>query len=108
MKKFIKRLLAKRRTKMPQGVTEFNTWCDDIIWTYDLPNNDSIRFALASEVLHSKPEAAYAPKEYYGFRMLKGASNEVAVAMMRDLKAKREEEIKKQQEAAQAPNDFQG
>jgi hypothetical protein len=96
MKKILKRIKALLPSKLPQGVTEFNLWADEIIEIYDMPNNDSIRFALATALMHLGPTDAYKPKEYFGRILIKGAAGQVAYGMMQELKKKQAEE----QEAA--------
>ena len=98
----IKKLWARTRalfpSKLPVGLTEFNTWSDSIIELYNAPNNDSVKFSLAVMVLHLPPTTAYKSKEYFGRSLTKGAANEVASYVMQDLKTKQQEAIK----AAQA------
>lgn len=100
-----RRLLCFLPAKLPQGRTAFKAWADDILEIYGLPNNDSTHFALAVAVLHANELAAYKSKEYFGRKLVKGAANEVAAAVIQELKAKQqaaqEEAAKKAQEAAQ-------
>lgn len=95
IKQFFKDLTEfKRPQKLPQGVTEFNAWAGDIISHYGLPDNDSVRFMLATMILHAKEDAAYLSKEYFGKRALKSAANQVAAGVMQDLKEKQTAKIK--------------
>lgn len=98
MIKAIRRLLALRKTPLPQGVTEFDVWADDIIDLYDMPNNDSIKFALATNVMHLKPTESHVPKAYFGAVLRKGAATQVAHQVMQDCKARQEARIKEEQE----------
>ena len=63
---FIKKTLNKLShlipTALPRGMTEFETWAASIITTYDFPNNDSVRFALATMIIHSGPQDDAKPK----------------------------------------------
>lgn len=93
---------AKSKTLLPQGLTEFHTWSDDIIDLYDLPNNDTVKFALATAILHAAPDAAVESKEWYGLRMQKGASNEIAAAVMHEIKDRNKLEVAKRLAAEQA------
>lgn len=102
MKRAIKRLLAQIPTKLPQGIQAFEVWSNDIIDTYEMPNNDSIKFALATAVMHSTNGRGYIPKAYFGNVLLKGAANQVAYALMQDLKNKQEALAKAEQEKQQA------
>lgn len=94
---------------LPIGLTAFNKWTASIIRVYNLPDNDSIRFSLATMVLHAPPQACYKRKEFFGRSALKAMSNQVCHSVMEDLKAKRdalvkqlelEAEIEKQNQAA--------
>lgn len=89
----LKRLLAHLPSKLPQGLTDFETWATDIIETYGMPNNDSVKFALAVQILHLPATAAYKPKAYFGHTLIKGAASQVAGQVMQDLKAKQAAEI---------------
>ena len=95
----IKKLLNKRATKVPQGVTEFTTWANDILDTYGLPNNDSTHFALATAVMHAKNGESYFSKESFARTLEKGAANQIAHYIMNECKDRQqklvEEEAKK-------------
>lgn len=91
MKRFLKRLRARFPERLPQGRQEFERWSDDILDLYNLPNNTSTKFALAVSILHAPATDAYKPKFYYGRLMMKGAANEVAGAVMQELKTKQAE-----------------
>jgi hypothetical protein len=78
---------------VPTGLTEFNTWADDIISTYNLPTKerDSIRFALATMVLHMGPMAAYRSKFHFVLMIRTGAAKQVAGAIFTEIKTKQAE-----------------
>jgi hypothetical protein len=63
MKRLLLQFLALFPTKLPTGVTEFESFADKFIATYDLPTKDavSVRFTLASILmnLHDKKPTAY-------------------------------------------------
>ena len=103
MLKSIKRLLAHIPTKLPQGMTSFEDWSNDIIDTYDMPSNDSVKFAIAVAILHLKSDEGYKAKAYFGNILIKGASSQIAQAVMQDCKARQELAIKAANEAATAP-----
>lgn len=96
MKLVLQRLLAHIPTKLPQGVSEFDSWAKSIIALYEMPDNDSIRFALAVTILHLPSTAAYKAKAFFGHTLIKGAASQVAGGVMQDLKDKQ----KAEQEAA--------
>ena len=82
-------------------MTSFEDWSNDIINTYDMPNNDSVKFALAVAILHLKSDEGYKAKSYFGNILIKGASSQIAQAVMQDCKARQEAIIKAEQEAKQ-------
>ena len=105
MKKLLQRLLAQLPCKLPMGVTEFHTWADSILDTYELPNNDSTKFALASAIMHLDATSAFKPKAYFGKMLIKGAASQVAHFLFQELKNKQlEAAAKAQQEAIEAQN----
>jgi hypothetical protein len=75
-------------TPLPRGMAEFESWAKDIIDTYSLPDNDSVRFAFATQILHSDSSQAFKPKRYFVLQTLKGMSNQIACGVMQDLKEK--------------------
>lgn len=88
MKKQVKRLLAFIPSPLPFGAAEFETWASDIIYTYDLPDNDSFRWSLATMIQHCGATEATKPKRYFGRCARKGAANQVANWVMVELKEK--------------------
>lgn len=102
MTKSLRKLLAFLPCKLPQGIQEFESWSNDILDLYDMPNNDSTKFALAVAVMHLDATSAYKPKHYFGKILLKGAATQVVHAVMQDLKEKQAAKAKAEQEAAAA------
>lgn len=82
--------IPEQETLLPQGRAEFDVWADDIISTYKMPNNDSIKFALAVAITHLDPTKDRMPKEYFGRLLRKGAATQVAFAVMDELKVKQQ------------------
>lgn len=101
MMKSIKKLLNKRKQLLPQGVTEFTNWANDILDTYDIPNNDSTHFALATAVMHAKNGESYFSKESFARTLQKGAANQVAHHIMHECK-ERQQKIIDDAKAAEA------
>ncbi len=108
MKKLLKKMLLALPHRLPVGMTEFETWASSIIDAYDLPDNESVRFSLASMILHLNSTDAFKPRRHFALCMLKGMASQIAQAKMQEYKenqAKRiEEEAKKKaaEEAAEA------
>lgn len=88
--KFFQRLLARFPTAVPMGVSDFNDWADSIINLYGFPNNDSVRFALATIIMHLGPTAAYKSKHYFAVTIKAAAAKQVAGQVFQDLKAKQQ------------------
>ncbi len=78
---------------LPQGIQGFKEWSDSIVSTYNVPDNDSTRFALATMVLHLGPTVAFKPKFYFALSLYKSAANQVVFAVMEDLKAKQKASV---------------
>lgn len=116
----IKKVLVKLShlipTALPIGVTEFNDWADSILEANpDLPNNDSMRFALATMVLHLEstskvevnllivklqiPTSGIKSKHFFAQSLRKSASNQIAAAAMHELKEKQQAQMKAEAEA---------
>lgn len=99
LKRKLKQLAAFWPTNLPIGVSDFETWASDIIFTYNLPDNDSFRFSLATMIQHCDRVDAKKSKRYFGLCALKGAANQVAGYIMNELKLKQQAAA---QEAAKA------
>lgn len=86
VKNFFQKLLDRVPTRLPNGMTEFETWSKSIIDTYGFPDNDSVRFMLAAMIMHLGQTDAYKPKRYFALSGLAAASKEIAHARMVQLK----------------------
>lgn len=100
----IKKLFSKLKglfpTSLPVGMTEFDDWSNRIIQTYDFPDNDSVRFTLATMILHSNETDDVKPDKYFAKKVKKGMANQVAAGMIQELKAKHEAKAKAEHDAA--------
>lgn len=79
-------------SEMPQGVSAHKDWANSIISIYGFPDNDSVRFALASMVLHDGPMAAYRSKFRYALMVKAGAAKQVASHQFTEIKLKQQAE----------------
>lgn len=93
LSKFIKQILGHFPTRLPIGLTEFEAWYKDIVTTYDLLDNDSIKWAVATMILQGPPAKSRRAKFEFVQLILKGMASEVATQVMLDLKAKQKAEI---------------
>lgn len=114
LKKLIQKLLTFFPSRLPIGMTEFESWANSILDSYDFPNNRSTKFALATMILHSNNEPktfidfivgspAYRSKRYFAIKLFKGASNQIAAAVMEDLK--NQQKLEAEKEAAQTKSE---
>jgi hypothetical protein len=80
-------------TAIPVGMTEFEQWAQSIEDTYRLPTNnkDSIRFSLATSIMHLGPTAAYKPKLYFALVLKAGAAKQIAGATFQDIKQRQQQ-----------------
>lgn len=104
IKRFIYKIQGLLPTTLPVGVTAFNNWCDKLLFTYFPPNavpptEESFRFSIAAMILHLDHQKARVPNRFFGKAIQKGAANEVASFVMRDLKAKRDALIEAEERA---------
>ncbi len=96
IKKLAKQVRGLFPSALPTGLTAFNAWADDISDTYFMPTSDkdSIRFSLASIVMHLGPTAAYRSKFYFALVLRAGAAKQVAGAAFYEIKNKQQEAAK--------------
>jgi thiamine pyrophosphate-dependent acetolactate synthase large subunit-like protein len=92
MKLLVKRLLSYLPTKLPVGLTEFHAWADSIIeLSGKYADEDSLKFALASMILHIDAKVASISKNYFVNNLRKVAANQVAGQVFQDIKTKQQE-----------------
>lgn len=83
---------------LPIGVTEFHKWAEEIIELYSFPANDSVKFTLAAMIMHMDPSADRKPYSFFAKRIKKSMANQIAGAIIQELKIKQQEEIEKAKE----------
>lgn len=93
LKKLARQVRYALPSRLPQGVSEFDTWADSIINTYDLPTSDrdSILFALSTMIMHLGPSDAYKPKLYFAIAIRAGAAKQVASSHFQAIKVRQRE-----------------
>ena len=96
IKRFIRQVRGLFPQSLPTGIDEFNSWATDIAATYQLPteNLDSIRYTLATIIMHLGQTAAYKSKWYFVLTLRSGAAKQIAGGIFYEIKTK--------QQAAQA------
>jgi hypothetical protein len=92
--KLLNRIKSYLPTPLPKGVSEFTVWSNSIIEQAGAPNNDSVKFALATMVLHLSTEQDAYPKEKLAKRLRKAMANQVVSQVINDLKDKQAAEQK--------------
>ncbi len=92
MKLLLKRLLSHLPSKLPVGLTEFHAWADSIIeLAGKYADEDSLKFALASMIMHLDSKKGSAPKAQFVNMLRKVAANQVAGQVFSDIKTKQQE-----------------
>jgi hypothetical protein len=73
---------------LPLGDIEFETWSDRIISGACILNADaeSLKFALASMIMHLGPQESHKPDIFFIKSLLKSAANQVAQAKLIEIK----------------------
>lgn len=102
MKTLLNLFLALFPTKLPQGMSEFDTWADSLIAIANFPtsDSDSIKYALATMIMHTGSTTAYKPKMYFIMAIKAGAAKQVASGVFQQIKHRQAEAQKKAAEAA--------
>lgn len=91
---------------LPVGMAEFNDFADRIIkLAGPYADEDSMKFALASVVIHADATRAHYSDSYFLERLRKSAANQVASQVFQDIKIKQAEQLAKQQAEATAANE---
>lgn len=92
-------------SKLPVGVTEFHAWAESFLEIYDLPTKDvdSVKYTLATILMHLGPQVAYKPKFYFFITMKAAAAKQIAGAVFREIKERQAEA----QKAAQNEQNIQ-
>lgn len=89
----------KKRKALPIGKTEFDEWSDRIIKGAMIEADPlSLKFALASMLMHLGPTEAFREDGYFILALRKGAVNQTAHAIMTEIK-----DAQKKQAEATAP-----
>lgn len=90
---------------LPMGVTEFHEWSDRIIAGAMVPaDHAGQKYALAEMIMHLKPTQDFCDDAHFIHTLRKGAINQVAYAMMEEIRASRKAALAAQ-ESADIPNE---
>ena len=89
LKTFLNQLSSYFPTKLPLGMTEFDAWSASILALLGpIADQDSLKFATATEVVRLGPEVRRISKQYFVRRIKAGAAKQIAGAVMYDMKEK--------------------
>lgn len=87
----LKRILSLLPTKLPVGMTQFDKFASDIIeLSGPYADEDSMKFAIASQIIHLDARRASVPKNLIVRSLRKSAANQVASQVFQDIKAKQQ------------------
>lgn len=102
MKLHLDRLLSLIPRRLPVGMTEFHIWADRIIsLSGQFADSDSMKFALASQVMHLGAQRSSVPDRYFVNSMRKAAANQVASQVFQDIKTRQLEKAQAEATASQ-------
>lgn len=101
MSLFLKRVFSYVPTLLPVGLSQFYTWSDSILeLSGDYADKESMRFAIASMVIHLPAGKGFCSKNHFVQGLRKSAANQVASQVFQDIKNKQAEATAKQQAEA--------
>lgn len=91
------------RRPLPLGMTEFDEWSDRIISGTLLPADpESMKFALATMLLHLGPQEDHREDAFFIHSLRKSAVNQIAHAKMEEIRAKAKARLAAEEEAKKA------
>lgn len=99
IKKTIAQIRGLLSTALPKGATEFDSFCDSILSTYDIPNFPSYRRTIASLIMHLGPTTTHVPKVFFARSIRKAMANQVAFDKIQQLKKEEQALLDKKPEA---------
>jgi len=77
--------------ELPVGMPQFEQWSNQIIEKCgSIADPDSMRYVLATAIMHAPPDASSLPDSYFISRVRKAAANQVAAQVFQDIKIKQQ------------------
>ena len=86
--KLWRKFRANFKERLPQGMTEFNQFVEDIADLSGLPMNDQLKKVSAMFVLQLPPVVSSVSKRYIISQLQKAAANQVSVAVLAEIENK--------------------
>ena len=80
--------------KLPQGMSEFNRWVDEISYLSGLPLNDKLRKVISQLIISLPPQMAYVKKRHIVQTIQKAAANQVAFETLSLIDERQQEKSK--------------
>lgn len=78
--------------RLPQGMTEFNRWVEDISELTELPINDKLKKVVGTLILQMPPQMAYVKKRHIANLVKKAAANQVSVEVLNTIDEKQKQQ----------------
>lgn len=94
--RLIKKWASYLPEKLPQGMTEFNVWVNDIAELSGLPVNDKLKKVIGTLILQMPPNVSQVPKNHIVNLVKKAAANQVSVEVLQLINEKEKAETKSQ------------
>lgn len=99
MKLILLKLLSFVPRNLPVGMKEFDIWSNRIIsLSGPFADADSMKFALASQIMHLGAQNARMTDQYFIRSMRKAAANQVASQVFQDIKNKQAQAAEQKKE----------
>lgn len=96
LKVFYNNLRMRIPSRLPVGMSEFETWANDIISVSGkFADEVSMKFALATQILHLPAQSKMVPKKFFIDSLHKAAANQVASQVFSDIKQQQKEMLEK-------------
>lgn len=89
--------------KLPIGMTAFDTFAEDILKRYNLPDKNDYRNAIATMILHMGPQKNFQSPRYFAKAILKSMANQIAYEKIQQFKEAQKLEVVGGSESEGAP-----
>lgn len=104
VKKFLSKIRGRFDSPLPVGMSEYETWVQSIIDTYNPPGTDrDVKWIVSNEVLTLSPGTISKPKFYFYSRVRSAAAKQIAGAHFVKIKEEQKAADKAAAEATAQP-----
>lgn len=100
LKPIFLKLKSHLPSKLPKGMTAFNSFCDQIFEAYGIPKEDAYYHSIAVMIQHLPPTTVYKSKAWFAASIHNAQAREVAFYKIQEIKDKQkaaDEEAKKKE-----------